>query len=51
MMPYWVVARWNPQKGHKNLFKARYLLKTKNQIKWKCILIGSDMEYSNIITD
>lgn len=40
------VARFHPQKDHKNLLKALYLLK-KNQILFKCFLVGFKIDKKN----
>ena len=41
-----MVARYDPQKDHDNLFKALSMLK-ENNFYFKCILVGSKIEYHN----
>jgi glycosyltransferase involved in cell wall biosynthesis len=42
-----MVARWDMQKDHPNLFAALGALKKRGIKHWKCILVGSGMTISN----
>ena len=40
------VSRFDPNKDHKNLLQALYILKD-TDIKFRCLLVGKDMENNN----
>lgn len=42
-----MVARWDPLKDHRNLFRALQLLGSEFEGSWKCVLVGSGMDVSN----
>ena len=42
-----MVANWHPIKGHTVLLKALQKLKELNVSKWRCILVGSNMDPMN----
>ena len=41
------VARYNPQKDHKNLLLALKKVKDKSNQKWNCILVGANLDEAN----
>ena len=41
------VARWHPQKDHKNLIKSLNLLIQNNFYDWKCFLVGKGLNNKN----
>ncbi len=43
------VARWSPQKDHLNLIKALYYLSKNSLKKWKCVLVGKNVDKNNIV--
>lgn len=42
-----MVARYDPQKDHENLLRSLFILK-KNNIHFKCLLVGTGMDYENV---
>jgi glycosyltransferase involved in cell wall biosynthesis len=42
-----MVARWDPQKDHPNLFAALAQLKAQSALPWHCVLIGSEVDGTN----
>jgi glycosyltransferase involved in cell wall biosynthesis len=43
-----MVARWHKHKDHQNLFKALNLLNKTSELDWKMIIIGHDINKSNL---
>lgn len=42
-----MVARWHPQKGHANLIAALAALSQKYNSKWRCVLVGPNIDIKN----